>query len=271
MTNTIETQRQELLQLSHQLGDTDRRWAILGEGNTSTRLDAETFLVKASGSRLGRLTSDQVAQVSFAPVLEVLESGAELEDTQVKDLLASAILGPAGAVPSVETLMHAYLLTLPGTEFVGHTHVTSINGLTCSVRGWDFLKAGHRQFPDEVVVCGIAPCCVPYVDPGVPLARSVREQVLIYLDIYGVPPKTIYLQNHGFIALGRSASEVEDIHQMADKSAYVLTAALSIGEPTKLTPENIARIYTWPAEHFRQKALGLTASPENITTRRNDA
>lgn len=253
---------QEMLEMSHQLGAPGRQWAILGEGNTSTRFDEETFLVKASGSRLGSLAASQVAQVRFAPVLAALEDGAALDDAQVKDLLAAATLGPAGAVPSTETLMHAFLLTLPGVRFVGHTHVTSINGVLCSRRGWEFLRAGRRLFPDEIVVCGIAPCCVPYVDPGVPLARAVRDQVQSYTDTYGVPPKTIYLQNHGFIALGGTAPEVENIHQMADKAAYILASALAIGEPTALTPENAARIYTWPAEHFRQKALGLTSKTE---------
>ena len=247
-----------LLHLSHQLGDPTRKWAILGEGNTSARVDAETFYVKASGSRLGTITEGQVAHVRFAPVLEALESDQEIDDTQSKDLLLSSTLGPAGAMPSVETLMHAYLLTLPGIEFVGHTHMISANGLLCSERGWAFLQSGRRLFPDEIVVCGVAPCCIPYVDPGIPLARALRAEVLRYLDIYGVSPRTIYLQNHGFIALGKSAAEVENIHEMADKAATILAAALAIGEPTTLTPENVNRIYTWPAEHFRQRALGLS-------------
>jgi rhamnose utilization protein RhaD (predicted bifunctional aldolase and dehydrogenase) len=257
----IDTRMQELLQLSHQLGEPSRQWAILGEGNTSARVDADTFYVKASGSRLGQLAAAQVAHVRFAPVLEALESGVALDDTQAKDLLLSATIGPPGSMPSVETLMHAYLLTLPGIAFIGHTHMTSANGLLCSERGWAFMQAGHRLFPDEIVVCGIAPCCVPYVDPGIPLARTIRERVLGYLDTYGVPPKTIYLQNHGFIALGKSAAEVENIHQMADKAARILLSALAIGEPTVMTPENVSRIYTWPAEHFRQKALGLSPDP----------
>ncbi|NBX60264.1 MAG: class II aldolase, partial [Opitutaceae bacterium] len=39
----------QLLELSHQLGREDRALAILGEGNTSARLSADTFVVKASG------------------------------------------------------------------------------------------------------------------------------------------------------------------------------------------------------------------------------
>lgn len=256
-----DTKMQDLLSLSHALGQPDRKWAILGEGNTSTRADADTFFVKASGSQLGKLTEGQVAHVRFAPVLEALESGQTLDDAQVKDLLQSATLGPQGALPSTETLMHAYLLTLPGIEFVGHTHVTSINGLMCSRRGWEFMESGRRLFPDEIVVCGVAPCCVAYVDPGIPLARAVRDQSNQYTETYGAPPKSIYLQNHGFIALGRSAQEVENIHQMADKAALILASALAIGEPSTLTPENVNRIYTWPAEHYRQRALGLTVEP----------
>jgi len=256
-TLDTDARLEALLTLSHQLGEAGRQWAILGEGNTSARRDGGTFFVKASGSRLGSLLAGQVAIVQFAPILEVLASADTLSDTEVQTLLQEAALGPAGVMPSTETLMHAFLLTLPGIEFAGHTHVTSINGLTCSARGWAFMEAGRRLFPDEIVVCGIAPCCVPYVDPGVPLARAAQQKVHVYLDTYGVPPKTIFLQNHGFIALGQSAGEVEAIHQMADKAALILTAALTLGEPTALTPEQADRIYTWPAEHFRQKALGL--------------
>ena len=40
---------QKLIGLCHDLGREERGMAILGEGNASTRVDEETFLVKASG------------------------------------------------------------------------------------------------------------------------------------------------------------------------------------------------------------------------------
>jgi len=146
---------------------------------------------------------------------------------------------------------------LPGIDFIGHTHVTSVNGLLCSQAGWDAIQGGGRLFPDEIVVCGVAPCCVPYVDPGIPLARALRDQVFAYIEAHNAAPKTIYLRNHGFIAVGKSAQEVHNIHMMGDKAARILLGALSSGTPTYLTPENVTRIQTRPDEHYRQLALGL--------------
>ena len=56
--DNLTQKRVSLIKLSHDLGREDRAWAILGEGNASIRLDAETFLVKASGCNLGTLTKD---------------------------------------------------------------------------------------------------------------------------------------------------------------------------------------------------------------------
>lgn len=254
-----ETQMQELLALSHALGDPRYDWAILGEGNTSTRVDPATFYVKASGSQLGKLKAEQVSHVRFAPILEALSSAREIPDAAAQDLLFTSCVdgGKSGLKPSVETLLHAFLLTLPDVQFVGHTHITTINGLLCSQQGWEAIRSGGRMFPDEIVVCGVAPCCVPYVDPGIPLARAVRDAVLAYQDEWEVRPKTIYMQNHGFIALGKTAQEVINIHLMADKAARVMLGAFACGGPAFLTPANVERIFSRPDEHYRQKALGL--------------
>ena len=48
---------EELVQLSRDLGREDRHLAILGEGNTSCDLGDGSFLVKASGTSLGTLTT----------------------------------------------------------------------------------------------------------------------------------------------------------------------------------------------------------------------
>jgi rhamnose utilization protein RhaD (predicted bifunctional aldolase and dehydrogenase) len=250
----------ELLNLSRDLGTSPHEWAILGEGNTSARIDDESFYVKASGSQLATLSVEQLVRVRFGPLVEAIASDVVLSDADVRDLLLASRLESEAPMPSVETLFHADLLNLPGVKFIGHTHIVSINSLICSERGWDLVRAGGRLFPDEIVVCGAKPCCVGYVDPGLTLARAIHEAVVDYRARLDCAPKTIYLQNHGFVALGKSAREVLSITRMADKAARVLLGAIACGAPRFLSDAEVARIATRPDEHLRQRALGLSAS-----------
>ncbi|MEO0515492.1 MAG: class II aldolase/adducin family protein [Planctomycetota bacterium] len=246
----------ELLTLSHELGDPVRGMAILGEGNTSARApgnDADSFWVKASGSELSTLRPEQLVRVSFAACRELM-NGPDLTDEQIKDGLQAAVVeGPDGVRPSVETVLHAGLLELPGIHFVGHTHPTAINALTCSDRFGEALT--QRLFPDQIVVCGPSAVLVTYVDPGLPLAREVLSGARAYAVQWGEPPKTVYMQNHGFIALGKSAKQVLQISQMAVKSAEILSGAFAVGSPQFMTAPQVARIAGRDDEHYRQKVL----------------
>jgi rhamnose utilization protein RhaD (predicted bifunctional aldolase and dehydrogenase) len=248
----------DLIALSRDLGSPERGWAILGEGNTSAFVNDESFQVKRSGAQLSALTESDLVDILFQPLLAALNSDEVLDDLGMKGLLKRSKVNTGLAkVPSVETVFHAALLHVRGVKFVGHTHVTSINSLTCSKRGWDALCSGGRIFPDEIVVCGPAACCVEYADPGLPLARAIKAQVERYIAKYDISPKTIYLQNHGFIALGATAREVVSITQMADKAAQILLGALSTGEPKFMSDTAVERIYHRPDERVRQRELGL--------------
>ncbi len=252
MTDTVLSQ---LVTMSQNLGDPVRDYAILGEGNTSARADEATFFVKASGREMRTIGADGFVRVSFDRVLGVLD-GEPISDSQVKDALVAAKVDPtAPGHPSVETFLHALCLKLPGVNFVGHTHPTAINMITCSAAFPDAVKG--RIFPDEIVVCGPAPVIVPYVDPGLPLARMVKQQIERFLDEYGEVPKVILMQNHGFIALAPSAQQVENITAMAVKAARILVGTYALGGPNYMTEDNVRRIHTRPDEHYRQKVIGL--------------
>jgi len=148
---------------------------------------------------------------------------------------------------------HALALSLAGIRFVGHTHPTAINALTCSL-GFE-AAVSSRLFPDEIVVCGPAPALVPYTDPGLPLARKVRQVIADHLQNYGEPPKVVLMQNHGLIALGRTAQEVENITAMAVKTARVLLGTVAFGGPHFLSAEAVRRIHTRPDELYRRAKL----------------
>jgi rhamnose utilization protein RhaD (predicted bifunctional aldolase and dehydrogenase) len=241
----------QLVGLSRHLGDPVLDYVILGEGNTSARIDADTFWVKASGVELRTIEASGFVRVRFDRLLSLLEA-AELNDAQVKAELEAARANPeASARPSVETVLHAVVLQLDGIRFVGHTHPTAVNAVLCSQKAEEAIAG--RLFPDEIVYCGPAPIYLPYTDPGVPLARAVRDSVEPYLDKYGEVPKVILMQNHGLIALGQTAAEVERITAMAVKAAQVLLGTYALGGPHFLSPETAARIHTRPDEQYRRQ------------------
>ena len=245
---------EQLITLSRNLGKPENDYVILGEGNTSARVDDRTFWVKTSGSHLGAAQPNTFVQVYFEPILDML-NGPDMSDTQIKDALVAAKVDPhAPGHPSVETSFHAACLQLPDVAFVGHTHPAAVNMLTCSVA---FESAANgRLFPDEVVMCGPAPLLIPYVDPGLPLARAIHKGLYEFINTYGERPKTVLMQNHGLTVLAPTAQQVENITAMAVKAARILHGAYAFGGPRFMTTQAVERIHTRPDEHYRQKVIG---------------
>jgi rhamnose utilization protein RhaD (predicted bifunctional aldolase and dehydrogenase) len=243
----------ELIELSNWLGAPQQDCAILGEGNTSARISDSTFMVKASGTELGTLNENGLVEIDFGRTMAML-ADESLDDNGVRDALLGAKIDASNPrLPSVETPLHAICLELNGVNFVGHTHPTAINAITCSNQFESALE--HRLFPDEVVVCGTEPLLVPYVDPGIVLARRVKEKLDAYVDRTGTAPKTIYMQNHGFIALGSSAKQVKSITAMAVKAARILIGTQSFGGPRPMDASQVTRIDTRLDEHYRQRVI----------------
>jgi len=243
-----------LLELSRQLGREDRKLAILGEGNTSARSGEGTLLVKASGSNLATLTAAGVTECRLDGLLAMLQERT-LGDAQVDEGLFTSRIDPKARKPSVEAVFHAFLLTLPGVNFVGHTHPVAVNRILCSRLAPAF--ASRRMFPDEVVCCGSESVLVPYTDPGLRLAQAIRRAVQAHMARRGSHPRVILLVNHGLIALGAAPEAVLAATLMTVKAAEIFAGAAALGGPRFLSRSQVARIAGRPDEHYRQRALGL--------------
>lgn len=251
---SASTPLSDLLALSHELGREDRQLAILGEGNTSTRTSDGHFLVKASGSNLATLAAAGVTECRADALLALLDQPGATDDAVDAALLASRVDG-AARKPSVEAMFHAWLLGLPGVNFVGHTHPVAVNALLCSGRAQDF--AARRLFPDEIVCCGPSSVLVPYTDPGAALARAIRDGVQRHRETIGLVPRVILLENHGLIALGATPAAVLAATLMAAKAAAITLGACAAGGPRYLSDAEVRRIAGRSDEHYRQKMLGL--------------
>jgi rhamnose utilization protein RhaD (predicted bifunctional aldolase and dehydrogenase) len=243
-----------LIKLSHELANPLKPLAILGEGNTSARLSEKTFLVKASGSCLGSLRKEDVVECQADVLLRLLD-GSKLSDADVDGKLMQSRVDYKAKKPSIEALFHAWFLTLPGINFVGHTHAPAVNGILCSSRAREFAE--KRVFPDEIVCCDVASVFVPYTDPGLRLAKEIRERTETFIRKYQRPPRVVLLENHGIITLGRTAEAVLAAMLMAEKAAIIWLGAVALGGPSFMLPKQIARIAGRPDEAWRRKALKI--------------
>ena len=244
---------QQLIEMSHYLADPARGYVILGEGNTSARIDDDTFYVKASGTTLDGIGAEGFVAVSVSRVLDILED-PEANDDTVTAVLKAALVDPSETRrPSVETMLHAILLRYPEFRFIGHTHPTYTNMLLGSQKAEE--AAAGRVCPDHVVVMAHKSVYVPYVDPGLVLAREIRDRVARYIDEEGVLPRAIMMQNHGMIAMGDSPRAVTNITDMAEKMSHVIVGTYAMGGPNFMSPDDVDRIYTRPDEKYREKAI----------------
>lgn len=240
-----------LVELSRELGLESRQLAILGEGNTSTLLDDGTFLVKASGSSLATLESRDVTRVDKDAVLGLIDQ--DLDEQAIEDALLSVRIDAQAKKPSVETFLHALCLSEAGVNWVGHTHTVSVNQALCSEAGASAFKS--HIFPDVIVVCGLYVASVPYVDPGLELARAVRSELNRFREAHGAAPKLLLMENHGPVALGGTAKEVLNIMLMADKWAKTLVGTYAFGGPSYLPTSEAVRIDERLDEAYRRNAL----------------
>lgn len=239
-----------LLALSHWLGDPAHDLALAAEGNVSHRIDEQTMLVKASGCSLGALAASDLITAPLAPLLALLD-----DDDAGDDDVAAVYAGMAreGRRPSVEAVLHAAILSLTPAVCIAHTHPVAVNQLLCSVSA-PLLVEGSL-FPDQVVMLGRRQLLLPYVDPGLRLARAMRAGIVAFIAAEGTHPRVVYLRNHGLFALGSSTEDARQLTEIAVKVATVLQGAIAAGGPVFMTAEAVARIDGRPDEHYRRDML----------------
>lgn len=239
-----------LVELTRFLGQPHLNYVIIGEGNTSQRVSDDLFWIKASGQQMQSIEAGGFVAVYLKPILSLLDIAPD-DPSIIDQVMQEARVDPDSTLrPSVEVTFHAMLLAETGAHLIAHTHPVAVNRLMCSTRAKQF--AYSRLFPDEVVLCGPQSVFVPYVDPGLPLARAIRDQVRRYTDQFHEPPKVILLANHGLIALAQTPAEAINITAMAVKAAEIFAGACAVGEPVPMSEADIFHIYKRPDEIYRR-------------------
>jgi rhamnose utilization protein RhaD (predicted bifunctional aldolase and dehydrogenase) len=173
-----------------------------GGGNASVKAARNGRMwIKASGYRLAQVQPGFGCLAVDLPELLAIVRDAELRrlpadeahDESVRRI-QTTVLDGAQARPSLETAFHAVL-----GPVVLHTHPVYVNAFTCLAGGQSLLAEA----------LGSAPVWVPYTTPGFALGVAVDVAVQRYSHRHrGGRPYAIFLENHGLIASGQTASAV---------------------------------------------------------------
>jgi rhamnose utilization protein RhaD (predicted bifunctional aldolase and dehydrogenase) len=169
--------------------------AIHGGGNTSVKGmvktlagdDIAALFVKASGIAMETITPSGFVCLDHA-YLKKLRTVPSLSDEIMAQEFRLRMLRPSDVLPSIETLMHAFI----DQAAVVHTHPTAILTLTNRAAGEETIA---EVLGDTVGV-------VPYVGSGLALGRAVADE----LDrLKGC--RAIVAMRHGLITWGASPKQ----------------------------------------------------------------
>lgn len=242
----------DLIALARAAADPERDLVILAEGNVAASDGPDAFWVKVTGESMRDIEAQGFVRVRTTPLVELVIANTSATDREVREALDTAVMvGEEGRSPSTEAFVHAVLFQREGVRYALHTHPTAIIAVSCLADAEEFC--GGRLFPDHVVMCGVSTCFVPYVPPGLPLARALRTALERASGSHQI--KTAIFQNHGLLTWGATPAEALGATDMMVKAARAFLSARTAGSVRWLSPEEVEHIADWPDEHARQAKL----------------
>lgn len=216
----------ELVDLAHSVS----KFCIGMEGNVSSRYyDTDRLLIKASGKKLSTLDTCGLSEYSISD-----------------GKLINGIKG------SIETDFHRVIYKYyPEVNFIAHTHPINTLKILCGDANILFHFERKRLYPEQVIFNGPYSMAVGYHNPGKDLAKGIENEILHY-ELNSKPqPKLILLDNHGIIALGKTAQECVAITETCEKAAEVFLGALSTGKIRYLSDSSVQELLDDENEKYR--------------------
>ncbi len=188
----------DLLVYASRLIGAETSLVVWGGGNTSLKTverdhrgrETTVLRVKGSGSDLKSVQRKDFPGVRMDDILGLLDRH-EMGDQEMVDYLAHALVDVGGARPSIETLLHGFVIA----PAVVHTHADAIVSLTNNDRAREVLDAVYGK---DVVALG-------YRRPGFRISKDVADTIAERPEA-----RALLLERHGTITWGATVREAYD-------------------------------------------------------------
>ncbi len=224
-----------------------------GGGNTSVKTEITNLLqdrisalmVKASGHDLARIEPEGHTGLDLSHLVR-LESLEQLDDRRMVDEFMTHRLDPRSQVPSIETLVHAFL----PPKFIDHCHADAILALTNQPNGDALVR---EALGDGVLV-------LDYFEPGFTLAKASAEA--FRQDRRGTG---MVWMRHGLVTWGETAREsYEATIDLVNRAEAFLARkeSRSLSPPVRTSPETVLSRWNRVAPILRGLLARATGHPD---------
>ncbi len=225
-----------------------------GGGNTSLKCpvktlcedEASAIFVKASGASMDRITPAGFICLD-AVYLEKVRSLGSLTDTAMADVLRTHLLRPADSLPSIETLMHAFI----GHASIIHTHPNAILCLSNRSGGEEVCR---EAFGNDALI-------IPYANAGLALACSAANAMEA-----GPGCSSLIIMHHGLVTWGPDPKQAYDMTvEMVSRAEHYISSSRrrTIVLKTKTSLETAHQRYHALAPLLRGLLSPPSGDPDN--------
>ncbi len=241
----------QLIAVANKFGR-DPEYSRGGGGNASVKDDGVLY-IKPSGVPLATLKREDLVPLRIDVLIDAFDEEPPEQGDPVMIAAARALVRDTGRRPSVEILFHALI----PSKLVLHSHPLVANALTCNE---DAQKLALDLLGDDAIL-------VPYTDPGVPLAKKVREVREAYVARTGNPaPGITLLGNHGIIIAGDTDAEIERLSARLTDTVAAAIEKTAASEAPVLDQAALDVALTHVAPALRGKLGGVvTADCSDLT------
>ncbi len=183
------------------------RYSIAADGNISTRLNDNEYLITVSGACKGRLTEDDVILV---------------------DSLGNAI--DSNSTPSSEIKLHLEIYrNRPDVNFICHAHPVASTTLACAGIALD------KPFLAELIITlGF----VPIVSYGTPGTQALCDDIAEKIG----SSSALLLEKHGAVTFGPDAEQAYRNLETLEQCAQVYLNLKQLGEIPLLPEDEVERL-----------------------------
>ncbi len=225
----------DLIKISNTTGS-DTTLVQGGGGNTSAKTsDGKYMYIKASGTALKdmdkksgwrKMLVEEVLGIISDKKLDRLDAQKRESEVVNRLMLACCDEDKANARPSVEAHLHAML-----GRYVIHLHPDAVGAYVNARDGQAELE---KLFKDEKN----PPLWVPYMDPGLQLARKIQRLIEQHEQENNVLPQMLFLEKHGLFVTASSPDAAVRIVRRVIRKCNSKLKQLS-GKLKKVDPEYI--------------------------------